>query len=193
MPLRASIPEASTPLRLPASYAETIAICRAMECLPPTRLSDLRTRVCAAVAVHAAPRACDDGGRRAMMVHRRVDTAAQLRDRGAPGAGPNSSAGLTSSITDVTSAKIGCSKGRLILREARSTGWRTSSTHMLQPLGHDHNDAHWDYPGRRLAPLGAPDGAEVDLLDVLVARGFVERWPRPIAEARVARAAPSAP
>lgn len=171
--LRARVPEAEEPIRLPASYRETIAICRALDCLPPTR--EISDAVWAAAAVHVAPRGL-------------VVTAADARMMMSVEWSMRHHESIEARLDDVQEGALIADVGKdwildngLAVRGAVNYGWRTSATRMLQPLGHGHNDKHWDYSQvlravRRCARL---DGVEVDLLDVLEARGLSSRWTAP--------------
>lgn len=194
--LRALIPESDTPLRLPASYAETIAICRELGCLPPT--AAISDAVWAAAAVRVAPRGlvvtANDAEQMATVEwtlrhNAAIETA--LRGREVPADNLSNSPTNTDMLSEAPSVKecgIVADVGKdwildngLSVRGAVNYGWRASATHLLQPLGHAHNAAHFDYSQvlrlvRREAHL---DGETVDLLDVLVGRGLAERWAAP--------------
>lgn len=177
--LRAPVPEAADPIRLPASYAETIQICRAMGSLPPTR--EISDAVWAAAAVHVVPRGlvmtAADAAQMATVEWSLRHAAAietSLRARADAGAGGAIDPGAL--VADV--GKDWILDNGIALRGAVNYGWRASAMHLLQPLGHGHNAQHWDYSQvlRLVKRCARLDGAEVDLLDLLVARGLVERW-----------------
>jgi hypothetical protein len=170
--LRAGIDEAGAPVRLPASYAETIAICRALDCVPPTReISDAIWRA-ASVRVRPQGLVVTTGDARQMAtvewsLRHNAAIEGQLRDR------------------DVKPENIVADVGKdwildngLAVRGAVNYGWRADAHHLLQPLGHAHNAQHWDYSQvvRLVKRCARLDGAVVDLLDVLVARGLAKRW-----------------
>lgn len=170
--LRARVPEAESPVRLPASYAETIAICRALGCLPPTR--ELSDAVWSQAAVHVVPRGL-------------VITAADARQMATVAWSIKHNDGIEAQLVDrdTKPADIIADVGKdwlldagLAVRGAVNYGWRTSATHMLQPLGHAHNDKHWDYSQvvRLVKRCARLDGEVVDLLDVLESRGLAKRW-----------------
>ena len=177
--LRARVAEAADPIRLPASYRETIAICRVLECLPPTR--EISDAVWSAASVRVVPRGLvmtADDARQMATVEWSLRHAAAIEGqlRAARDRGDYIDGAL---VADV--GKDWILDNGLAVRGGVNYGWRTSATHMLQPLGHAHNAAHWDYSQvlrlvRRRARL---DGAEVDLLDALVQRGLDERWAAP--------------
>lgn len=168
--LHARVPEAAEPIRLPASYAETITICRKIGCLPPTR--EISDAVWSAAAVHVPPRGLVLTASDALQMAT-VEWSLKHHDA------------IESRLDDVAEGTLIADVGKdwildngLSVRGAVNYGWRISATKMLQPLGHMHDAAHWDYSQvlrlvRRTARL---DGLEVDLLDVLVARGLSERW-----------------
>lgn len=176
--LRARVPESTTPIRLPASYAETIAICRALGCLPPTR--DISDAVWAAAAVHVAPRGLVMNARDAMQmatvafsVRHNAGIEEALRGANYPEI-PDGSL-----VADV--GKDWLLDNALGVHGAVNYGWRVDAHHMLQPLGDTHNAAHWDYSQvfRAVKREARLDGEAVDLLDVHVRRGLAERWAAP--------------
>ena len=173
--LRARVPEAADPIRLPASYAETIAICRALGCLPPTAAISDATWSAATVRVRPRPLVMTAADALQMAtvewtLRHHVAIEGQLRER------------------DVRERALIADVGKdwildpgLDVRGAVNYGWRSLTGAPLQSLGHQHDAAHWDYSQvlrlvRRTARL---DGSEVDLLDVLVQRGLAERWAAP--------------
>lgn len=171
--LRAPIAEAADPIRLPASYAETIAICRALGCLPPT--AAISDAVWSSAPIHVAPRGlvvtANDAAQMATVEWSLRHNAAIDHWLGGP-------------LDDVLVADVGKDwilDNGIAVRGAVNYGWRADAHHLLQPLGHGHNAAHWDYSQvlrlvRREARL---DGSAVDLLDELVQRGLAERWAAP--------------
>ena len=177
--LRARVPEAEAPIRLPASYRETIAICRAMECLPPTR--EISDAVWLAAAVHVAPRglvvtAADAAQMMTVEWSLRHEAGIETQLRAARDRGEAIDGAL---VADV--GKDWILDNGIAQRGAVNYGWRTSATHLLQPLGHQHNELHVDYSQvlRLVHRTAHLDGGEVDLLDVLVQRGLAERWAAP--------------
>jgi hypothetical protein len=48
-------------------------------------------------------------------------------------------------VTAQDAAQMATVEWTLRHNAAVNYGWRTSSSHMLQPLGHMHDAAHWDY------------------------------------------------
>lgn len=172
--LRAHVEETEAPIRLPASYRETIAICRVMECLPPTR--EISDAVWLAAAVHVAPRGlvvtAEDARQMTSVewsLRHAAAIASQLRGVVVEGA----------LVADV--GKDWILDDGIAQRGAVNYGWRTSATHMLQPIGHMHGPDHWDYSQvlRAVKRCAHLDGAQVDLLDVLEARGLSPRWTAP--------------
>jgi hypothetical protein len=160
--LKARIPELERPIRLPASYTETIAVCNALECLPPTQaVSDA---IWANAAVIVAPRAL-------------VITEADARLMTTVEWSIRHNAAIDA--TELDPALIVADVGKdwilddgIAVRGAVNYGWRASKAKLLQPLGHAHNAAHWDYsqvvrPVQRGALL---NGEAIDLLDYLEGR-----------------------
>lgn len=179
--LRARVDEAADPIRLPASYRETIAICRALGCLPPTR--EISDAVWLAAAVHVAPRGLvvtAEDARQMMSVEWSLRHAAAietaLRSESSSSVLLNNPAAL---VADV--GKDWILDNGLAQRGAVNYGWRVDKTHMLQPLGHAHDAAHFDYSQvvRLVSRWAHLDGAAVDLLDVLDVRGLSPRWTAP--------------
>lgn len=157
--LKASIPEVDHPIRLPASYAETISICRALECLPPTpAVSDA---IWSAAAVIVKPRALVINAQDARMM---TTVEWSIRHNAAVDATPLDPAQL---VADV--GKDWILDDGLAVRGAVNYGWRLSKTQLLQPLGHMHDAAHWDYSQvlRAVKRVATRNGETIDLLDYL--------------------------
>lgn len=177
--LRARVPEAETPIRLPASYAETIAICRALGCLPPTR--EISDAVWHAAAVQVIPRglvmtAADAAQMTTVEWSLRHEAGIETQLRAARARGEAIDGAL---IADV--GKDWLLDNGIVRRGAVNYGWRSLTGAPLQPLGHMHDAAHWDYSQvLRLVSRGAHlEGEAVDLLDVLVHRGLAKEWAAP--------------
>ena len=158
--LKARIPEVERPLRLPVSYAETIVICRALGCLPPTRaVSDA---IWSAAAVIVSPRALV----RTMADTRMMRTVEwSIRHNDAIDRVDLDPALL---VADV--GKDWILDNGLARRGAVNYGWRLNKGRLLQPLGHAHDASHWDYSQvlravRREAVL---NGTTIDLIDYLL-------------------------
>jgi len=157
--LKARIPEVEQPLRLPASYTETIAICKALECLPPTRaVSDA---IWAAAAVIVAPRPL-------------VITPADAKVMDTVEWSIRHNAAIDR--TDLDPALIVADVGKdwilddgIAVRGAVNYGWRASKTKLFQPLGHMHDASHWDYSQvvRAVQRSALLNGEAIDLLDYL--------------------------
>jgi hypothetical protein len=158
--LKAKIPEVERPIRLPASYAETIEICKALGCLPPTQaVSDA---IWAAAAVIVPP-------------HGLVITAAdvQLMNTVEWSIKHNDAidaANLDPSLLVADVGKDWILDNGIAQRGAVNYGWRVSKTHLLQPLGHAHDAAHWDYSQvlRAVKREAVLNGTTIDLLDYLL-------------------------
>jgi hypothetical protein len=168
--LRAAIAESSTPIRLPASYSETIAICRALGCLPPT--AAISDAIWAASAVHVAP-------------HGLVFSDADARQMATVAWSIKHHEKIEALIIDAPAGALVADVGKdwildnaLAVRGAVNYGWRADAHHLLQPLGDMHNAVHWDYSQvfRAVKREARLNGEAVDLLDVLVARGLAARW-----------------
>ena len=158
--LKARIPEVERPLRLPASYADTIVICKALGCLPPTRaVSDA---IWGAAAVIVPPRGL-------------VFTAADVKQMNTVEWSIRHNDAIDA--TDLDPAVLVADVGKdwildngIGQRGAVNYGWRVNKTRLLQPLGHGHDASHWDYSQvvravRREAVL---NGTEIDLIDYLL-------------------------
>ncbi len=158
--LKARIPEVERPIRLPASYAETIAICNALGYLPPTQaVSDA---IWAAAAVIVPPRALVLNAADA----RRMNTVEwSIRHNDAIDAADLDPALL---VADV--GKDWILDNGIARRGAVNYGWRVNKTRLLQPLGHAHDAAHWDYSQvlRVVKREAVLNGTTIDLLDYLL-------------------------
>ncbi len=162
--LKARIPEVERPLRLPASYAETIVICKALGCLPPTRaISDAIWDAAAAfVPPHALVLTAADT--------RLMNTVEwSIRHNDAIDAADLDPAALAADV-----GKDWILDNGIAQRGAVNYGWRVDRTHLLQPLGHAHDAAHWDYSQvlRAVQREAVLNGTTIDLLDYLL--GTVE-------------------
>ena len=159
--LKARIPEVERPIRLPASYAETIAICNALGCLPPTQaVSDA---IWSAAAVIVPP-------------HGLVLTAADTRLMNTVAWSIKHNDAIDALDLDLDPALLVADVGKdwildngIGVRGAVNYGWRVNKTHLLQPLGHAHDAAHWDYSQvlRAVKREATLNGTTIDLLDYL--------------------------
>jgi len=163
-------------VRLPVSYKETVALCRALGCVAPDRAT------CDAMFAQARPQldhvglvatAADAKHMRevgfALKFHRRVEArlAAATRDPGAPVFG---------------AWKLWILHPWLAKRGAVNYGFWDTSRRPPAPIqspGARHDAAHYDYsqlfqPVKRVARRTA-DGAEVDLLDELGRDGRIPK------------------
>ena len=164
--LKARIPEVERPLRLPASYAETIVICKALGCLPPTQaVSDA---IWAAAAVIVPP-------------HALVLNAADTRLMNTVEWSIRHNDAIDAANVDLDPAVLVADVGKdwvldngIAQRGAVNYGWRVSKTRLLQPLGHAHDAAHWDYSQvlRAVKRDAVLNGEAIDLIDYLL--GTVE-------------------
>lgn len=170
--LRAPIDEAEMALRLPVSYEETIAICCALDCLPPT--AAISDAIWAQSPVRIVPKplvfTADDAAKMNTVEWTlRHNCAVESQIRGA-----------TSELLIADVGKDWILDNGLSVKGAVNYGWRTSSTHMYQPIGHGHDPKHWDYSQvlrlvRREALL---NGQSADLADVLL-REVEAKWLAP--------------
>lgn len=158
--LKARIPEIERPIRLPASYAETIAICNALRILPPTQaISDA---IWASAAVIVQPRG---------LVRTAADVALMntvewsIKHNDAVDA-----ANLDPSALAADVGKDWILDNGIGVRGAVNYGWRVDKLHLLQPLGHAHDAAHWDYSQvlRAVEREAVLNGTTIDLLDYLL-------------------------
>lgn len=157
--LKARIPEVDHPIRLPASYTETIAICKTLGCIPPT--SAMSDAIWAAAAVIVKPRAL-------------VMNAADARQMATVewSIRHNSAVDAESLDPMVLAADVGKDwilDNGISVRGAVNYGWRLDKSKLLQPLGHMHDASHWDYSQvlRAVQRSATLNGEEVDLLDYL--------------------------
>ena len=157
--LKARIPEVERPIRLPASYAETITICKTLRCIPPT--SAISDAVWAAAAVIVKPRALVMNAADA----RRMATVEwSIRHNDAVDA-----AKLDPAVIAADVGKDWILDNGISVRGAVNYGWRLDKTKLLQPRGHMHDASHWDYSQvlRVVQRSATLNGEEVDLLDYL--------------------------
>ena len=160
--LKARIPEVERPIRLPASYTETIAVCKSLGCLPPTQaVSDA---IWAAAAVIVPPRALvitADDARLMNTVEWSIRHNAAV-DR----------ADLDPSVLAADVGKDWILDDGIAVRGAVNYGWRVNKQRLLQPLGHMHDAAHWDYSQvvRAVQRSAVLNGEVIDLLDYLSAK-----------------------
>jgi hypothetical protein len=168
--LKATIPEIDHPIRLPASYAETITICRTLECVPPT--TAISDAIWSAAAVIVKPRALVMNAADARMM---ATVEWSIRHNDAVDAAALDPAQL---VADV--GKDWILDDGIAVRGAVNYGWRLDKTQLLQPLGHMHDAAHWDYSQvlRAVQRSARLDGESIDLLDYL-ARTVNERFLQP--------------
>jgi hypothetical protein len=158
--LKARIPEVERPIRLPASYAETIEICNLLGYLPPT--AAVSDAIWAAAAVIVPPRGL-------------VRTTADMALMNTVEWSIKHNDAVDAHVLDATLLAADVGKDWILdngigVRGAVNYGWRVDKLHLLQPLGHAHDAAHWDYSQvlravRREAVL---NGTTVDLLDYLL-------------------------
>lgn len=171
--LHARVPEAMPAIRLPVSYAETIAICRALGCIAPTR--EIGDALWRAATVRPVPRPLVFTGEDA----RRMSTVEwSLRHHEA----------IEAQLDDAPDGTLIADVGKdwildngLSVIGAVNYGWRMSASCMLQPAGHMHDAGHFDYSQvlRLVCRFGVLNGETVDLLDVLTQRGLSARWAAP--------------
>ncbi len=157
--LKGTIPEMDHPIRLPASYTETIAICKGMKCLPPTaKISDA---IWAAAAVIVAPRPLVMNAADARMMS---TVEWSIRHNNAVEATKLDPAVLAADV-----GKDWVIDNGISVRGAVNYGWRLNKTKLLQSLGHMHDASHWDYSQvlRVVQRSATLNGEEVDLLDYL--------------------------
>jgi hypothetical protein len=162
--LKARIPEIERPIRLPASYAETIAICNALRVLPPTQaISDA---IWASAAVIVQPRGL-------------VRTVADIAMMNTVAWSIKHNDGIDALELDPALLVADVGKDWLLdngiaRRGAVNYGWRVDRLHLLQPLGHAHDAAHWDYSQvlRAVEREAVLNGTTIDLLEYLT--GTVE-------------------
>ena len=158
--LKARIPEIERPIRLPASYAETIAICNALRILPPTQaISDA---IWASAAVVVEPRGLV---RTAADVARMNTVEWSIKHNDAVDA-----ANLDPAVLAADVGKDWILDNGIGVRGAVNYGWRVDKLHLLQPLGHAHDAAHWDYSQvlRAVEREAVLNGATIELLDYLL-------------------------
>ncbi|MEO7329934.1 MAG: hypothetical protein ABI193_15255, partial [Minicystis sp.] len=164
--LKAAIPEAERPIRLPVSYAETITICRLLGCLPPTnRISDA---IWKAAAARPAP---------VPLVH----TEADARNMATVAFSLAHHDNIETTPYDPEDLLADVGKDWVLdngigVKGAVNYGWRSFDQRLIpraiQPLGYQHDSAHYDYsqllrPVKREAEL---NGKPIDLLDYLGAK-----------------------
>jgi hypothetical protein len=162
--LKARIPEIERPIRLPASYTETIAICNALGFLPPTQaISDA---IWASAAVIVQPRglvrtAADVAMMNTVQWSIKHNDVVDAHD-------------LEPSVLAADVGKDWILDNGIGVRGAVNYGWRVDRLHLLQPLGHAHDAAHWDYSQvlRAVKREAVLNGTTIDLLDYLA--GTVE-------------------
>ena len=157
--LKARIPEVERPLRLPASYAETITICKALGCLPPTAV--VSDAIWAAAAVIVPP-------------HALVLTAADVRLMNTVEWSIKHNDAVDAASLDPSTLAADVGKDWILddgigVRGAVNYGWRVNKDHLLQPLGHAHDASHWDYSQvlRAVKREATLNGEAIDLLDYL--------------------------
>ena len=160
--LKARIPEVERPLRLPASYAETIVICKALGCLPPTQAVSDAIWGAAAVIVPPHALVLSAADTRLMNTVEWSIKHNDAIDRAAPALDP------TVLVADV--GKDWVLDNGIVQRGAVNYGWRIDKTHPLQPLGHAHDAAHWDYSQvlRAVKRDAVLNGEAIDLIDYLI-------------------------
>ena len=169
--LKARIPEMERPIRLPASYTETIAICKTLGCIPPT--SAMSDAIWAAAAVIVAPRALVMNASDARLM---ATVEWSIRHNDAV-----DTANLDPMVLAADVGKDWILDDGIAVRGAVNYGWRLDKTKLLQPLGHMHDASHWDYSQvlRAVQRNATLNGEAVDLLDYLagkVNRRFLEPY-----------------
>lgn len=179
--LRARVGDAL--LRLPVTYAETLAICKKLGFCPPT--SAISDAVWSAATVRVAPVPLGDWS-----TPEKVKESSKKMTRLGNCKAHNDN--IDGAIPDGREAELCATEGKdWILskrnltapRAATTYGWHQPNGKPIQGLGPDgtppaHDDGHFDQtqvlrPIRRRA-VRKSDGAEVDLIDELVSRGLPE-------------------
>jgi hypothetical protein len=157
--LKATIPEMEHPIRLPASYQETIAICKTIGCIPPT--SAMSDAIWAVAAVIISPRALVMNASDARLM---ATVEWSIRHNDAIDA-----ANLDPAVIAADVGKDWILDNGISVRGAVNYGWRVNKAKLLQPRGHMHDAAHWDYSQvlRAVQRSATLNGEEVDLLDYL--------------------------
>ncbi len=158
--LKATIPEVERPIRLPVSYAETIVICNALGCLPPTQaVSDA---IWAAAAVIVPPHGLVVTATDVQLMNT-VEWSIRHNDA-------IDERGLDPALLVADVGKDWILDNGIAQRGAVNYGWRVDKTHLLQPLGHAHDAAHWDYSQvlRAVKREAVLNGTTIDLLDYLL-------------------------
>lgn len=156
--------EGSGYIRFPVSYADTIAICNKIDCLPLTKeISDLAWKTC---NVHLEPvplvsTAADAAKMATVEFSLKHDLSIVNPAKNSTGQAVNFGAWQTDVgkdwILDPGIAQSG----------AVNYGWRTLAGMPLQPVGHQHNAQHFDYSQvcRLIRRTGTYQGKTVNLLD----------------------------
>lgn len=155
-------------VRLPASYEETIQICRTLECIAPTMV--ISDAIYAAAKVRPIPVPLSSGPEMMTVGHAKLHSANIAKFPHAPG----------EILADV--GKDWILHARLIEKGAVNYGWRTPDGKPIQSVGGMHGPDHYDYsqvcrPVKRMAKL-VRDGSTVDLLDYLAAEAGGKGLPR---------------
>ena len=165
--LKARIPEVERPIRLPASYAATIVICRALGCLPPT--AAVSDAVWAAASVIVPPHALVLNATDVRLMNT-IEWSIKHNDA-------VDAASLDPSALAADVGKDWILDDGIGVRGAVNYGWRVDKAHLLQPLGHAHDASHWDYSQvlRAVKREATLNGEAIDLI-VYLAGSVDERF-----------------
>ncbi|MEO5729634.1 MAG: hypothetical protein ABI134_09965 [Byssovorax sp.] len=169
--LKARIPEIDRPIRLPASYTETIAICKTIRCIPPTSAMSDAIWAAAAVIVKPRPLVMNASDARQMAT---VEWSIRHNDA-------VDKANLDPAVIAADVGKDWILDNGISVRGAVNYGWRLNKAKLLQPRGHMHDASHWDYSQvlRVVQRSATLNGEEVDLLDYLaekINKRFLEAY-----------------
>ncbi len=171
--LKATLPDAPLPLRLPASYADTIAICKTLGCIAPT--AAMSDAIWKASTIKIAPKGLWSKPSDSLRMSRVEWTLRHNANIEAALAGKDVKADTL--VADVGKEWI-LDPGLNVLG-AVNYGWRLiPGGKPLQPIGHKHLPSHLDYSQvlRPVSRYGALNGQVVDLLDILATQGIAAKW-----------------